>query len=153
GAAYVPIDPSWPAARVELVLSDCGPSMIVTESALRHVVSAHGAPTIEVDVISATPAPTRHVEVSADDTAYVIYTSGSTGRPKGVAVTHHNVVRLFSATDELFEFNSDDRWTMFHSLAFDFSVWELWGALLHGACVVVVPYLLTRNPAEFRELL
>nr|WP_253900613.1 non-ribosomal peptide synthetase [Mycobacterium asiaticum] len=159
GSAYVPIDPSWPASRVQLVLDDCRPTVIVTESALRHVVAECEAPTIEIDVISAVnsaldPVPDLpDTDVDAEDTAYVIYTSGSTGRPKGVAVTHQNVMRLFTATDQLFEFTSDDRWTMFHSIAFDFSVWELWGALLHGGCVVVVPYLVSRNPAAFRELL
>jgi amino acid adenylation domain-containing protein len=155
GSAYVPIDPSWPTTRVQLVLEDCRPALIVTESGLRHVVAGCEAPILEVDVItsSGSAADTPDIDVDPEDTAYVIYTSGSTGRPKGVAVTHHNVMRLFTATDQLFEFNCDDRWTMFHSIAFDFSVWELWGALLHGACVVVVPYLLSRNPAEFRELL
>lgn len=93
------------------------------------------------------------LQVEPDDTAYVIYTSGSTGRPKGVEVSHLNVTRLISATVELYDFRSDDRWSMFHSIAFDVSVYEIWGALLHGAAIVVVPYLLSRNPVAFRELL
>ena len=155
GSAYVPIDPSWPANRVQLVLEDCRPSLIVTEAGLRHAVAGCEAPMLEVDeMASSGVAPdVQDIEADPEDTAYVIYTSGSTGRPKGVAVSHHNVMRLFTATDQLFEFDSDDRWTMFHSIAFDFSVWELWGALLHGACVVVVPYLVSRNPADFRDLL
>ncbi|WP_373199515.1 amino acid adenylation domain-containing protein [Mycobacterium marinum] len=155
GAAYVPIDASWPASRAELVLADSAPSAILTESSLRHVVAGYDTTILELDSMEISDQPTQRVQVEVDseDVAYVIYTSGSTGRPKGVEVTHHNVMRLFSATEELFTFTNKDRWSMFHSIAFDFSVWELWGALLHGGCVVVVPYLVTRNPVAFRELL
>ncbi len=85
--------------------------------------------------------------------AYVIYTSGSTGTPKGVVVTHANVVRLFNATRQWFDFNESDVWTLFHSFAFDFSVWELWGALLYGGRLVIVPHLVSRSPEAFHELL
>ncbi|MYU66692.1 AMP-binding protein, partial [Streptomyces sp. SID69] len=85
--------------------------------------------------------------------AYVIYTSGSTGRPKGTLVPHRNITRLFSATAHWFGFGPDDVWTLFHSIAFDFSVWELWGALLHGGRLVVVPYETSRSPEEFHRLL
>src|SRR5205085_4462926 len=88
-----------------------------------------------------------------DNAAYVIYTSGSTGRPKGVVVSHRNVLRLFAATKDWFDFSPRDVWTLFHSYAFDFSVWEMWGALLYGGRVVVVPYLISRTPEAFRELL
>jgi non-ribosomal peptide synthetase component F len=91
--------------------------------------------------------------VSADNAAYVIYTSGSTGQPKGVVVSHQNVLRLFDATKSWFDFSQRDVWTLFHSYAFDFSVWELWGALLHGGRLVVVPYFVSRTPEAFRELL
>ena len=85
--------------------------------------------------------------------AYVIYTSGSTGTPKGVMVEHGNVVRLFGATNEWFKFNENDVWTLFHSYAFDFSVWEIWGALAYGGCLVVVPRNVARSPQEFYKLL
>jgi len=87
------------------------------------------------------------------DTAYVIYTSGSTGRPKGVMVSHHNVARLFAGTRHWFEFGPADTWTLFHSYAFDFSVWEIWGALAHGGRLVVVPAAVSRDPAAFLRLL
>ncbi|WP_446686760.1 AMP-binding protein, partial [Planobispora siamensis] len=85
--------------------------------------------------------------------AYVIFTSGSTGRPKGVVVSHANVIRLLDATREWFDFGPDDVWTLFHSYAFDFSVWELWGALLTGGRLVVVPFEVSRSPQEFVQLL
>ena len=90
---------------------------------------------------------------TADNLAYVIYTSGSTGIPKGALITHHNVVRLFCASDSWFHFSPDDVWTLFHSYAFDFSVWELWGALLHGGRLVIVSFEMSRSPQEFYELL
>ena len=92
-------------------------------------------------------------DVTPDDLAYVIYTSGSTGKPKGVLISHYNVTRLFDATEGWFEFGEDDVWTLFHSYAFDFSVWEMWGALLYGGRLVVVPYWVSRSPEDFRELL
>ncbi|CAM5430861.1 Amino acid adenylation domain-containing protein OS=Streptomyces rimosus subsp. rimosus (strain ATCC / DSM 40260 / JCM 4667 / NRRL 2234) OX=1265868 GN=SRIM_030900 PE=4 SV=1 [Streptomyces rimosus subsp. rimosus] len=94
----------------------------------------------------------RHTPRPADP-AYVIYTSGSTGRPKGVMVTHHNVARLLTHSTARFGFDHTDTWTLFHSYAFDFSVWEIWGALAHGARLVVVPEDITRSPAEFLDLL
>ena len=90
---------------------------------------------------------------SSSNLAYVIYTSGSTGKPKGVVVTHENVVRLFTATNDWYNFNSSDVWTLFHSYAFDFSVWELWGALLYGGRLIVVPYFVSRSPDAFHALL
>ncbi|NBF00640.1 amino acid adenylation domain-containing protein, partial [Nonomuraea sp. K271] len=89
----------------------------------------------------------------ADNTAYVIYTSGSTGAPKGVEVTHRNVLSLFAAARELFDFDRTDVWTMFHSAAFDFSVWEMWGALLHGGRLVIVDREVARDPRRFLDLL
>ena len=96
---------------------------------------------------------TPSVEMAIDNLAYVIYTSGSTGNPKGTMISHSNVTRLFSATAKWFQFNERDVWTLFHSYAFDFSVWELWGALCHGGRLVVVPFQVSRDPEAFHELL
>ncbi|WP_163019955.1 AMP-binding protein, partial [Pseudomonas viridiflava] len=88
-----------------------------------------------------------------DNLAYVIYTSGSTGKPKGTLLAHNNLMRLFSATDDWFAFNEKDVWTLFHSFAFDFSVWEIFGALLHGGRLVIVPRETSRSPEDFHALL
>src|SRR6185312_1971078 len=88
-----------------------------------------------------------------DDPAYVIYTSGSSGQPKGVVVAHRSVSALIAATREELGFGPDDTWSWFHSVAFDFSVWEIWGALSTGGRLVVVPYAVSRSPEEFLDLL
>ncbi|MCP5008189.1 MAG: amino acid adenylation domain-containing protein, partial [Planctomycetes bacterium] len=97
--------------------------------------------------------PVPDPEIQPDNLAYVIYTSGSTGDSKGCQVTHFNVARLFAATEGLYNFDRHDVWTLFHSYAFDFSVWEIWGALLYGGQLVVVPYFTSRDPSDFYQLL
>ncbi|MEW1871965.1 amino acid adenylation domain-containing protein [Streptomyces caelestis] len=163
GAAYLPLDPGHPAERLRLVVEDAAPVAFVTEQAHAHL-AGDAVPTvllddphIEADLARRSGADLtdadRHGPVSPSGTAYLIHTSGSTGRPKGVPVPHANVVRLFAAAAEHFDFGADDVWTLFHSYAFDFSVWEIWGALLHGGRVVVVPHAVSRSPREFLELL
>ncbi|MEK2490845.1 amino acid adenylation domain-containing protein [Kitasatospora purpeofusca] len=160
GAAYLPLDPEYPADRLAYMLADAAPAALLTDTATAPRMPEHRVPQLLVDGGEADAHPavplTQHERtrpLTAEDTAYVIYTSGSTGRPKGVPVTHHNVVRLFSATDHWFGFGAEDVWTLFHSYAFDFSVWELWGALLRGGRLVVVPHLVSRDPAAFLDLL
>ncbi|KUN96932.1 non-ribosomal peptide synthetase [Streptomyces caeruleatus] len=159
GAAYVPLDPQYPADRLSFMLSDARPTLLVTTEASAAGLPAHDAPRLVLDAEDTTaalaecPDSDPHPELTPDNTAYVIYTSGSTGRPKGVAVPHGNVVRLFDATEHWFGFGPDDVWTLFHSYAFDFSVWELWGALLHGGRLVVVPFAVSREPEAFLRLL
>ncbi len=138
GAAYVPLDPTYPAERLAFMVEDSGVSIVLTEESLTAIEGSASDP---------------RVRVYAEYPAYVIYTSGSTGRPKGVIVRHGNVARLFSATDRWFRFGPEDIWTLFHSYAFDFSVWEIWGALLYGGRLVVVPYWVSRSPEAFHELL
>ncbi|RSD12022.1 non-ribosomal peptide synthetase [Amycolatopsis eburnea] len=136
GAGYLPIDPAYPVARIEAMFADADPVCVVDD------VAADGQPDTDPGV-----------RVDPGNTAYVIYTSGSTGVPKGVLVPHANVTRLFSSTAHWFGFGEQDVWTLFHSYAFDFSVWELWGALLHGGRLVVVPADAVRSPEEFLALL
>ena len=157
GGAYLPIDLAYPRERLEFVLEDARPAVVLTTAALRGQLPACDAPTLELDPewrafaneSSADPEPVTE----AAHLAYVIYTSGSTGKPKGCLVTHANVMRLFTATDAWFHFGPQDVWTFFHSHAFDFSVWEIWGALIHGGRVVVVPYAVSRSPEAFHALL
>ncbi|MEW5925947.1 MAG: amino acid adenylation domain-containing protein [Gemmatimonadota bacterium] len=157
GGAYVPLDPSYPAERIAFALEDAGVPVLVTESHLVPRLPAFAGATLLVDAdaeaIAAESGENPRVEAGPDTLAYVIYTSGSTGKPKGVQVTHANVARLFDATDGWFGFAPDDVWTLFHSCAFDFSVWEIWGALLYGGRLVVVPFLTTRSPEHFHRLL
>jgi non-ribosomal peptide synthetase component F len=91
--------------------------------------------------------------VTIENLAYSIFTSGSTGKPKGVLITHENVSRLFDATQPWFHFNENDTWTFFHSSAFDFSVWEIWGALIYGGRLIIVPFADSRSPERFYDLL
>src|SRR6202012_4879667 len=108
------------------------------------------------EVLAAPPQPGDEANLphtaGPDNLAYVIYNSGTTGKPKGSLITHRNVVRLFPATEYWYGFNERDVWTLFHSSAFDFSVWEIWGALLYGGRVGVVPFLVSRTPEAFYQL-
>ena len=157
GGAYLPLDPASPAERLAFILADSTVPVLVTQSALTHKVSAYAACTLCIDgdwaQIELASAENPVSDVGLDHLAYVIYTSGSTGKPKGAQITHRNAVRLFTSTAAWYGFNERDVWTLYHSFAFDFSVWEIWGALLYGGRVVVVPYLVSRAPDEFLQLL
>ncbi|CAL9662691.1 Tyrocidine synthase 3 [Streptomyces sp. enrichment culture] len=152
GSSYVPLDPSTPAARLELILEDAAPSVVLTSRDLAGRLPG-AVPVVHVDDALPAPLTGPPAPVARDARAYVIFTSGTTGRPKGVEVSHGNVLRLFTATEPLYGFGADDVWTLFHSFAFDFSVWEMWGALLYGGCVVVVPREVAQDPEGFRRLL
>ncbi|MFF0637737.1 amino acid adenylation domain-containing protein [Nocardia sp. NPDC004151] len=158
GAAYLPIDTTYPRQRLEFVLSDGAPVCVLTTAAERDRLPGTDLPVVLLDEAAGfsdtmVADVERVAPLSPDQLAYVIYTSGSTGVPKGVGVTHRNVVQLFANAGPLFGFDRSDVWTLFHSFAFDFSVWELWCALATGGRVVVVDYLTSRSPEQFRELL
>jgi amino acid adenylation domain-containing protein len=154
---YVPMDPAYPAERLAYTAEDAGLRVVVTT--LDTFPGAAGTWYVRPEELEAwrDELGTAPEEVNPTrgpgEAAYVIYTSGSTGRPKGVVVPHRIVVALLAATRDDFGLGPDDTWTLFHSCAFDFSVWEVWGALLTGARLVVVPFWVSRSPEEFRTLL
>ncbi|OZM72250.1 hypothetical protein CFN78_14595 [Amycolatopsis antarctica] len=157
GATYLPVDPGYPAERIRFVLRDSAPVCVLATGAMP---AGTGVPVLDPAGPAADTFPgtdltdaDRAGPLGTDNGAYIIYTSGSTGRPKGVVVPHGNVLRLFDATAHLFDFGHEDVWTLFHSYAFDFSVWEIWGPLLHGGTLVVVPHAVTRDTEEFLRLL
>ncbi|WP_315751432.1 non-ribosomal peptide synthetase [Bradyrhizobium sp. SZCCHNS3055] len=157
GGAYLPLDPSYPAERLAYMLDDARARILLTQQGRGDRLPANDAIVVQLD--RDWPDIARHPETApasncaSDNLAYVIYTSGSTGKPKGTLIPHDRVTRLLAATDAWFSFGPEDVWTLFHSLAFDFSVWEVWGALLKGGRLVVVPYWISRSPDLFHELL
>ena len=148
GAVYVPLDPAYPDQRLAFIAADAELALVITDDAGASRVPGHV--TVRAAELDGEPGPAVDVDPSAP--AYVIYTSGSTGRPKGVVVPHRNVVALIRGTAEDFGLGADV-WTWFHSVAFDFSVWEIWGCLLTGGRLVVVPEWTRRSPDEFAALL
>ncbi|MFG2763717.1 non-ribosomal peptide synthetase [Streptomyces rubiginosohelvolus] len=164
GAAYLPLPTDAPADRIRIQLASARPVVGLAASpthrdglpATDGSTDRPGTGWLTLDDIpAAAPGDTRYTapDISPHTAAYVIHTSGSTGHPKGVIIEHHNVLRLLDATDDDFGFGADDVWTLFHSYAFDFSVWEIFGALLYGGRLVVVPRTTTRAPEEFAALL
>ncbi|TXS49730.1 non-ribosomal peptide synthetase [Streptomyces sp. OR43] len=156
GGAYVPLDPAHPSARTGYVLEDARPPIVLVCAETRSRVPAHDALLIDLDAeaetLAALPATDPGVPGDLDRLAYVIHTSGSSGRPKGVLVPHRGVANLFAAAAD-FRFDHTDVWTLFHSYAFDFSVWEMWGPLVHGGKLVLVEARETLSPPDFWELL
>ncbi|MFI1016455.1 amino acid adenylation domain-containing protein [Streptomyces sp. NPDC020965] len=158
GGAYVPLDPAYPARRLADILADTGLTRLITHDAHTELFAdSYTGELISLDGDAAlieAAAPTDPEPVTArDHLMYVIHTSGSTGRPKGVCMTHRNVLRLFASAGEHYDFGPADVWPLFHSYAFDVSVWELWGALGHGGRLVVPSFEVTRSPDEFIDLL
>ncbi|MDA1906687.1 amino acid adenylation domain-containing protein [Bacillus cereus] len=158
GGAYVPLDPTYPEQRLQYILEDASIQLFVTQESLKELNwLPENVESIcldrDQDEIGKESKTLPASSVGPQNLAYVIYTSGSTGNPKGVMIEHHNVIRLFKSTDCWYQFNEKDTWTLFHSYAFDFSVWEIWGALLYGGKLVVVPYWISRSPKDFYQLL
>ncbi len=159
GAAYLPIDPSLPAARIAFMLDDAAPIAAITTTGLADRLDGHDLAVIDVSDIEAADAQaiaghpcTAPAAPGTDDIAYLIYTSGTTGVPKGVAVTHHNITQLIEALDPGLA-GPQRVWSQCHSYGFDVSVWEMWGALLHGGRLVVIPEPVVRSPEELHAVL
>ncbi|MBR2564034.1 MAG: amino acid adenylation domain-containing protein, partial [Paenibacillus sp.] len=162
GGAYVPVDPDYPEERIRFMIEDSGAPLLLIQKHLHEKTDFVGI-RLELDDyvwgdIGATsagaPEASNLEPISGpENLAYVIYTSGTTGKPKGTLIEHKNVVRLLFNDKNLFDFGPSDTWTLFHSFCFDFSVWEMYGALLYGGKLVIVPPLTAKNPADFLSLL
>jgi amino acid adenylation domain-containing protein len=157
GGAYLPLDSAYPAERLAFMLQDSQAPILLTQTKMADDLPAYQGQILCLDrdwgLLAKANDNNPETVVAPTDTAYVIYTSGSTGKPKGVLVSHGNVVRLFTSTQHWFNFDENDVWTLFHSYAFDFSVWEIWGALLYGGRLIVVPYWISRSFEAFYKLL
>ena len=157
GGAYVPLDPANPQERIRFIMEDAGLELLITEQTVQDTLpTEQSVKTLVLETLAAAlgqqPVANPPTVVGPDDRAYVIYTSGTTGKPKGVLIPHSNVIRLFTATDQWFGFDQEDVWTLFHSFAFDFSVWELWGALFYGGRVIIVPTAVAKSTEDFYQL-
>ena len=156
GGAYVPLDPSNPRERLNYILEDSQVQVLVTNSQLSNILDGKNVVVYldrEADKIAQYPRNNLVSGVGGDNLAYIIYTSGSTGKPKGVLIEHQHVIQFFKAAEACYKFDQRDVWTLFHSKAFDFSVWELWGGLLYGGCVVVVSSQVSQDSEAFYNLL
>ncbi|MDB6373980.1 amino acid adenylation domain-containing protein [Photorhabdus bodei] len=155
GGAYVPLDPVYTGERLAHILTDAAPVMVLADDIGRDVLGEKtlaGLTVLDPNILPDQPDGNPQLStLTSRHLAYVIYTSGSTGTPKGVMVEHRNILRLFEATESWYHFNQQDVWCLFHSIAFDFSVWELWGALRYGAKLVLVPYAIARSPQELHQ--
>ncbi len=155
GGSYVPLDPVYTGERLAHILTDAAPAIVLADDIGRDVLGEKTLADLTVldpNILPDQPDGNPQVPaLTSRHLAYVIYTSGSTDTPKGVMVEHRNILRLFDATEFWYHFNRQDVWCLFHSIAFDFSVWELWGALRYGAKLVLVPHEVARSPQELHQ--
>ncbi|MFI7195829.1 amino acid adenylation domain-containing protein, partial [Nocardia nova] len=154
GAAYLPLDPEHPRARIEFMVADATPAAVITTADLAGRLDGIDIPIIDINDPAIHSQPSSPLPAPRPDTiAYLIYTSGTTGVPKGVATTHHNITQLLTTLDTGPTPASEQVWAQCHSLAFDISVWEIWAPLLHGGRLVVIPDSITLSPIDFRDAL
>ncbi|WP_420574976.1 amino acid adenylation domain-containing protein [Kordia sp.] len=153
GGVYVPLTPDLPESRIAFVIEDTKSKLILGEKENNNKFSDIAYVALDTITYEDYSENENQTSLTPEGIAYVIYTSGTTGKPKGVLIPHKNVVRLFFNEEALFDFNKDDVWSMFHSYSFDFSVWEMYGALFYGGTLIIVPETTTKDPEVFSELL
>lgn len=156
GAAYLPLDPGYPQARLGFMVSDARVSLVIADAAGQAAMANLPVRVIPLEAAVEAAGDAQYPdepELFPGNLAYVIYTSGSTGQPKGVEITRANVAWLFDAADRHFDFGADDVWTCLHSFAFDFSVWEMWGPLTTGGRAVVLTETEARDPEALYRVL
>lgn len=153
GGPYVPLDPSYPQARIAMLLQDSDAPVVVTHSSLARQLPPGPWRTVVVDAPDEETAKTSLIapRTNSEDLAYIIFTSGSTGRPKGVQITHANLLNLVQWHQRAFNTTSADRATLQASPGFDASVWELWPYLTMGASVYVVDDSIRTSPDRLRD--
>lgn len=156
GGSYLPINLSYPEDRVNFMLKDSNAKFLLTNKSICNEINTSVSKFIvdfENTAIYSKPTNNLTIVNSPEDLIYIIYTSGSTGTPKGAMIMHKNVVRLMKNDKFLFNFNDKDVWTLFHSIAFDFSVWEMYGALLYGGKLIIVPENIAKDPELYLNLM
>ncbi|RLJ72741.1 non-ribosomal peptide synthetase [Pedobacter alluvionis] len=153
-AAYIPVDPSYPLSRIDYIMEDSSSKLILSDATFPEKLTPYQEliQYLDISALSYT-GEGGQADVQPENLAYIIYTSGTTGKPKGVMIEHRNVTRLIDNEENIFDFNVSDNWSLFHSYAFDFSVWEMFGALLTGGTLVIVPKEVAQNSASFYEFL
>lgn len=156
GGAYLPIDPNYPNQRIDFIIDDSNCSVILSDGtemdSFNFNKGGKGIKFIDITKIE-NEGLISYPKITPNNLAYVIYTSGTTGKPKGVLIEHKNVTRLFFNEEKLFDFSASDKWTLFHSYCFDFSVWEIFGAILFGSTLVIVPKETAQDSSKFFQLL
>ncbi|KEO82732.1 non-ribosomal peptide synthetase [Tumebacillus flagellatus] len=157
GGVYIPVDPDYPEERIAYIVENSEARHLVTTGEAQERIAAFQGEAVvldrETETLASLPDSNPESVIHAESLIYAIYTSGSTGKPKGVLLTHRNVLRLMDVTQPYYRFGERDVWTMFHSYCFDFSVWEMYGALLYGGRVVIVPKATAQSTPAFYDLL
>ncbi|RKH43053.1 non-ribosomal peptide synthetase, partial [Corallococcus sicarius] len=157
GGCYVPLEPAYPRQRLAFMFQDSAVSAVVTQQSLRDSLPEHALPTVCLDsdapllARQSTQAP-QGPRIAADQLAYVLYTSGSTGLPKGVGITHRSIVHLVRDTDYV-DLRSTDCMAQVGTPSFDAATFEIWGALLNGARLAVIPRDVTLSPQALAKRL